>query len=104
MEPCSNSDKGQSRVGRPRRTGKAAFADGPASAAAAAAAERRAREDAAARRRVEQGSRVRIAVVEARTAALKRGIAIGARVAEMMGQGGDGGRAARGRRVRRGDG
>ena len=92
------------RRGGSRTTAQDRHGDGPASAAAAAAAERRAKEDAATRRRAAQDSRVRIAAVEAGTAALKRGIAIGARMAEMMGQGGDGGRAARGRRVRRGEG
>lgn len=92
------------RRGGSRTTAQDRHGSGPAEAAEAAAEAGRAREDAAARRRVERGSRVRIALVEAGTAVLKRGIAIGARVAEMMGWGGDDGRTSRGRRVRRGDG
>ena len=53
---------------------------------------------------VERDGRVRIATAETTAAALKRGIAVGMRTAEMMSRGGEGTSERRRRRERRGDG
>jgi hypothetical protein len=60
-------------------------------------------EETAERRRLEREGRVRIAPTDTSTAALRRGIAVGMRMAEMMSRGGNTSERGR-RRERRGDG
>ena len=95
----------QRRRGGSRTTAHDRHGDGPAAAAAAALAAARDQEETAARRRLGREGRVRIAPTDTSAAALRRGIAVGTRTAEMMSRGGDS-TSERGRRQRerRGDG
>lgn len=93
----------QRRRGGSRTTAHDRHGDGPAAAAAAAMATAKDQEETAERRRLEREGRVRIAPTDTSTAALRRGIAVGMRMAEMMSRGGNTSERGR-RRERRGDG